>query len=221
MSYENIFFDGQIENLSNFVAESCQSADRISIDISKATPTFIQQCEDYGFIKLNESLMALNLRRAVRAMVFNPDNELLLIHAVGGPTKDKRRKIDDPFWFTIGGQIEKNESLEHALARELQEEAGVREYQSQLVAYGEKVILWHDFPTRVIEKLFAVHVSKALLHENNLTEEESKFFKAFHWWKVEDLLHTHEIIYPQCLPTLAKRYLANKDNWLVESIDLS
>ncbi len=209
--------------LAEFIKLHC-FAERIIVDPNPANAKAIQVYERYGFVKINDekNIYAINLRRAVRALVYNKNNEILLIHAVGGPTQDKRRHKTQAFWFTLGGKIEINETLEDALQRELKEEAGINHYQSQKIAFGEMVLLWHDFPTRVIETYFAVQAQDILLHENNLTHEENQFIKDFKWWKVEDLIHSEEIIYPQCLPLLLQDFFASKDkHWSIKEIDLS
>ena len=62
----------------------------------------------------------LPLRNAVRALVLDPSGRVLMV------------RFEDNFgswWSTPGGGIEPGESDEHALARELAEEAGLREYE--------------------------------------------------------------------------------------------
>jgi 8-oxo-dGTP diphosphatase len=62
--------------------------------------------------------MALPLREAVRAVVLDTEDRLLLVH-FGLP--------DQPFWATPGGGIEPGESHQAAIRRELYEEVGLTE----------------------------------------------------------------------------------------------
>jgi len=62
----------------------------------------------------------LPLREAVRALVLDPAGRVLMV------------RFEDNFgtwWSTPGGGVEPGESDEHALARELAEEVGLREYE--------------------------------------------------------------------------------------------
>jgi 8-oxo-dGTP diphosphatase len=62
----------------------------------------------------------LPLREGVRALVLDPAGRVLLV------------RFEDSFgmwWSTPGGGLEPGESDEHALARELDEEVGVRDYE--------------------------------------------------------------------------------------------
>jgi TDG/mug DNA glycosylase family protein len=72
------------------------------------------------FQELSGRSSGLPMRDAVRALVIDPVGRTLLV------------RFEDAFgtwWSTPGGGIEPGETDEHALARELDEEAGLREYE--------------------------------------------------------------------------------------------
>jgi 8-oxo-dGTP pyrophosphatase MutT (NUDIX family) len=58
-------------------------------------------------------------RNTARVLPVDPEGRVLLLHGW-----DPRRP-EDPFWFTIGGGVEGDETLPEAAARELREEAGI------------------------------------------------------------------------------------------------
>lgn len=62
----------------------------------------------------NDSSLSYTIRKASRAIVFNDNNEIAILHV----TKDKYHKLP-------GGGIEENEDVISALRRELIEEVGV------------------------------------------------------------------------------------------------
>jgi 8-oxo-dGTP pyrophosphatase MutT (NUDIX family)/G:T/U-mismatch repair DNA glycosylase len=72
------------------------------------------------FQELAGRASGLPLREAVRALVLDPAGRVLMV------------RFEDNFgswWSTPGGGVEPGESDEHALARELAEEVGLREYE--------------------------------------------------------------------------------------------
>lgn len=182
---ENLLGKGfAVKVLVEFVLTHCQDVERLIVDPQPNNSKAIHIYEKYGFTKVGELMvennnhlvMAINLRRTVRAIVFNKKHEILLIHVMGGPTK----KNDQSFGCTLGGRTEINETTEETLKRELREEAGVTDLEGyQLIAFGEQVLKWNNFPTRLIEKFYAVHVNSVQLHATNLTEEESAIIKDY------------------------------------------
>jgi 8-oxo-dGTP diphosphatase len=66
--------------------------------------------------------------RTVGALFIRPDGRILL--GLRAPSK----KVWPGHWDTIGGHVENGESLDDALVREVQEEAGVTPTQFRLIA---------------------------------------------------------------------------------------
>ena len=64
--------------------------------------------------------MTLPIRPAVRILLLNDTDELLLARADDPTTTGMDGKERGAFWFTIGGGIEGSESLLEAAAREAQ-----------------------------------------------------------------------------------------------------
>lgn len=202
--------------LCQFIAEHCHHIDRLIVDPHRDNHKARHIYQKYGFIEIGE-VLAIHIRRSVRAIIFNPKNEILLMQIQGGPTQNK----DTTFWCMLGGKIEKEESIESALVRELKEEAGIiHPVKLYPLAFGEIVLHWNDFPTRVIEKFYVVNIAFVNLHQNALTEEETLIIQGFHWWTIEDLRITNDIIFPQCLAQLATEYLESH-HWEVKEIDLN
>lgn len=66
--------------------------------------------------------MATVIRQAVRAVLLDPDDRILLVRYVSPDT-------GATFWTTPGGGLHPDESPGEALRRELQEEAGLDEFE--------------------------------------------------------------------------------------------
>jgi 8-oxo-dGTP diphosphatase len=68
------------------------------------------------------------IARTVGALFIKPDGKVLL--GLRAPTK----KVWPNHWDTIGGRVERGESLEQALVREVREEVGVTPVEFRLIA---------------------------------------------------------------------------------------
>ncbi|MBI2792197.1 MAG: GNAT family N-acetyltransferase [Gammaproteobacteria bacterium] len=226
---ENFLNKGHaIHVLSCFIKECCVEADRVLVDPQPSNAKAIHLYKKYGFSQMAEQIingrvhliMGINLRRTVRAIVFNPDNNILLMHVSTLPILENKTQSNHSFWCTLGGRIERNESFETALTRELYEEAGLSDFQKSLFIYGEQVLNLSGFPTRLIEIFYAVHISTNEIITTNLTKEEREVVKELRWWSLEDLRRTKETIFPGCLADIAASYLENRAGWQLKEIVL-
>ncbi len=226
---ENLLNKGHaIHILSYFIKECCVEADRILVDPQASNAKAIHLYKKYGFTQMGEQIidgkahliMGINLRRTVRAIVFNPENNILLMHVSTWAILENKTSLNHSFWCTLGGRIEKDEPIETALARELYEEAGLTVFQKSQLAFGEQVLNLSGFPTRLIEIFYAVHISTNEIKTTNLTDEEKEVVKELRWWPLEDLHLTKETIFPRCLADLAESYLKTPSHWQFEEINL-
>jgi aminoglycoside 6'-N-acetyltransferase len=119
--------------LSLFIALHGQNASRILVDPEISNHKAIHIYDKYGFKKIatlaikhkQHQLMAIHIRRTARAIISNSKEEILLIQIHTQPLQAGLDNKPSSFWVTVGGKIEKNESTESALIRELREEVGI------------------------------------------------------------------------------------------------
>jgi TDG/mug DNA glycosylase family protein len=107
------------------------------------------------FTKLREWLEPVD-RQAVRGLVLDRDGRVLLVrfqHPVSG----------NAWWATVGGGVDEGESDEQALRRELQEEAGLDEFEIGPVVHARE----HTFPWagRIIHQRERFHLVRVDRHE--------------------------------------------------------
>ncbi len=168
-----------------------------------------------------QSEMSINIRRTARAIILNPNNEVLLLKINDKPLHEKEHQSQKSFWVTVGGEVENNEPIEEALKRELREEVGIiNTVQFALIAYGEHILPWKGLPTRFIEKFFIVHTESINLGDRDLTNDEVKVIGEYRWWSINDLLNTKEMIFPGCLAGLVADYIEHRNQWEPREISL-
>lgn len=218
-----------IQILSKFIENHCLAVDRVLVDPQPSNEKAIHIYKKYGFAKISEKIindklhliLGINLRRTVRAVVLNSESKILLMQIETWPELRHENEKSRIFWCTLGGRLEKKETIEDALKRELFEEAGITAFSEKLLAFGEQVLILNDFPSRLIESFYVVEVGLIDLNTTNLTEEEKAVIKRYHWWTIEELANTKETIFPGCLAQLASQYILNRLNWIPHEIDLN
>ena len=140
--------------------------------------------------------LTLRLRQAVRAVVLDPADRVLLV------------RFEFPargLWATPGGGIDADESPEEAIRRELEEEVGLAD-----VALGPWI--WereHVFPfwdgswDGQIERYVLVR-SPVFEPAPRFTREElaAEFVTGMRWWTLDELQASAELFAPRRLPAL-------------------
>lgn len=210
---------------AQFIKSHCLTATKILVDPENINHRSIHLYKKYGFTKVGDhiinnkeyQLMAINVRRTVRAILINPLQQVLLMHIQGGATQEEATS----FWATLGGKKEQGESDEVALARELYEETGLRDFKAHFIAYGEQTLQWHNFPCRLLENFYIIMANSDAYTTQNLTPEEKLLIKGYRWWSLTDLNKTTETIYPHCLTDTIIDYLDSSQKWNIREIDLS
>jgi 8-oxo-dGTP pyrophosphatase MutT (NUDIX family) len=138
-------------------------------------------------------------RRTARVLLLDPENRILLL---------KGRLPSDPgapaMWFTVGGGVEPDETLEAAARREILEETGFR-----VAEIGE--VLWRTEELFKDRKGRPILIKAAFMTARCAGGEPSRqgwdalereFVDDIRWWTLADLISTSEPVYP---PDLAKK----------------
>jgi 8-oxo-dGTP pyrophosphatase MutT (NUDIX family) len=124
------------------------------------------------------------VREAVRAVVLDRDNRVLLFKAFPDSTRSRH------FWITPGGGVAAGESVTTALKRELLEECG-------LVADEIGPLIWvreHVFPmpdsgkaTRQRERFYLVRVEEHEVDVSGWDDFERNFMGEHRWWTLGEV----------------------------------
>ncbi len=141
-------------------------------------------------------------RRAVRAVLLTPEGRVLLM------------KLREPvshrhFWIAPGGGIERGESVEVCLHRELAEETGLSGAEvGPLLWTRTHEFVWDGEAVQQREEFYLVETPPfEPTMEHNPAEAERSAFRAFRWWSVEELRNTSELYAPRRLADLLEALL--------------
>ena len=146
----------------------------------------------------------LRLRDTARGLVLDPQGRLLLIQYEAAIDVDPKRPGLRAFWFTPGGGLEAGETHAQALRRELEEEIGVVDAAvGAPVAHRETPLLLFREPRFVRERYFVVRLASDRVDTARLAETESDPVLDVHWWPIEALRRTRDVVEPRALVALA------------------
>ena len=140
-------------------------------------------------------------RQAGRVLVIAADGRVLLLH--GYDPADPGR----PYWFTVGGGAQHDESLAEAAVRELREETGLSAEPGDL---GDPV--WHEVAEfsydgtryRQEQDFFLLRVGSPEVTADGRDDEEAAVIDGHRWWTLSELEATTESYYPLELPRLLR-----------------
>ena len=138
----------------------------------------------------------MRLRLAVRAIVLDPAERILLVHF---------RLPRGSWWSTPGGGIDEGESPEQAIARELDEEAGLVDFELGPWVWTRT----HVFPFEnglwdgQVERYMLVR-THAFEPAPRFTPEElaAEYVAEIRWWTAAELAASDERFAPRRLPAL-------------------
>ncbi|MBI5273548.1 MAG: GNAT family N-acetyltransferase [Chlamydiales bacterium] len=205
-----------IDMLNTFIQLHATKIERIIIDPLLSNERGISFCRNYGFREIDtiqsngqyRLIFDIKIRGAVRGVIFNQEGKILLIRFKADPCKADQKDMDS-FWITPGGKVEKNETYEEALSREIQEETGLISYQiKQSLFVDIKATAWHGDPIRIFNQFYVVEVLDDNKVEVKLEDYEKEFILEYKWWDIEEMATTFETIFPKQLLEQVQTYLA-------------
>ncbi|WPU21673.1 NUDIX domain-containing protein [Cedecea neteri] len=139
----------------------------------------------------------MRTRPSSRLIVISPESHVLLFNFCH---KDDALR-GNTYWATPGGGLKHDESYEQAALRELFEETGLTRKTAgpQIASRNFKMMLPSGETVLAEERFFIIHVDKSDIDCSNWTDNEKKVIRDHHWWTVEELKQTSEIIFPRDL----------------------
>ncbi len=154
---------------------------------------------------MNSSL-SKPIRHSVKILLFNQNQELLLLCADDPQITNVDGKYYGKFWFTPGGEIEPVETLLQAAIRELNEETGFKDTDvifGPVVWFGEFELKLKGILTQLKQKFMVAHLKPQIdcktITLKNLTQREKKMIQKHQWFSIEQIYNSTEPIFPVVL----------------------
>jgi 8-oxo-dGTP pyrophosphatase MutT (NUDIX family) len=123
-------------------------------------------------------------RHAARVLPVDVDGRVLLLHV-----RDPERP-QAPFWLTVGGAIEANETHQQGAARELREETGIvvaaRDLGSPFFADTVR-FSWGGRDRVQAQRYFAVALSHGAVSFDGHDRWEQETIIGYRWWSPDEL----------------------------------
>lgn len=141
-------------------------------------------------------------RDAVRALVVDPDQRVLLVRFV-------HPKTGEEFWATPGGGLDPGEDLETGLRRELREEVGLEDVELGPVVWTRREEFeWADELLDQSERIVLV-TAPAFEPRPQLstTELAAEGVHELRWWTLDELDASTATFYPTRLARFLRQLL--------------
>ena len=157
--------------------------------------------------------MATIIRKAIRILLINERQELLLMCVENFDIKTLEGSKNKRLWCTVGGGIEKNESIQEAALREIYEETGLLQSDIKLgpVVWKSSVnLILKGIKTQLEESFIVAHTTQQKVALCCPTEDEKQVVTQFHWFTLEEIIKSTDPIFPEKLAQYLPDILSKK-----------
>lgn len=152
-------------------------------------------------------------RPTARVLLLDPEDRILLMQ--GRDLQDPDRP---PYWFTIGGGIDRGETVLEAARREIVEETGFEPTQvGPVLWYTEAEIRYQGEPWLMQQHFVLARCEGGEPSRDGWTEVERAFATDLRWWTRDEIAASVETIFPRDIANRLDDVLADAGSVLSDA----
>ncbi|MFI7110324.1 NUDIX hydrolase [Nonomuraea sp. NPDC050227] len=150
----------------------------------------------------------MQVRPSARGVVINEAGEIVLLRCEDKTPVDPRNPHILRYWVTPGGGTKAGETAEESLARELYEEAGLRDIEiGPCIWVRELELLLSRGPVLSHERYFLCRSRQTEFSYDFMTANEKDVIRDIRWWAPAQIATSDETFRPGGFVSLLQRLL--------------
>lgn len=161
-----------------------------------------------------------DVRASARAIVLSPDDHVLLFQVRLEDVLDPREPDVRDIWICPGGGLEKGESFDDGLRRELREELGLADPQiGPWVGTRDVMLDVRGQDERSLERYFVVRARPDEISLEQMAPKERDTIRAIRWWAADELATHGETVRPASLIEFVPELIAGRTPSKARALD--